>query len=195
MHTATTDDAIRFLTSIFGRHGNPENNVTDRGPQFTSADFALFLYDRSISYSRTSVYHPAANGAVERFHRALRSCIQTAIQQSQLWRDTVMNWLQVYRATPHAATSISPYKLLYGRKMRTKLDILPLPSATSSLDVSARHAVQKHQSKMKHYTDTKRDARMSSFLPGEGVRIRKPHHVPKAHPRFTSPVTVKEVAV
>lgn len=190
-HTATTVDVIRFLTSIFSRHGNPENIVTDNGPQFTSAAFALFLHDRGISHSRTSVYHPAANGAVERFHRALRSCIQTAIQQSQPWRETVMDWLQVYRATPHAATSTSPYELLYGRKMRTKLDILPLPSATSSMDVSARHAVQR-QSKMKQYTDTKRGARMPSFRPGERVRIRKPHHVPKAHPRFTSPVTVRE---
>ena len=103
-----------------------------------------------------------------------------------------MNWLQVYRATPHAATSTSPYELLYGRKMRTKLDILPLPSAMSPLDASARHAVQRHQTKMKRYTDARRHARMPSFRPGERVRIRKPQHVPKAHPRFTSPATVRE---
>ncbi|XP_048853517.1 uncharacterized protein K02A2.6-like isoform X1 [Brienomyrus brachyistius] len=191
-HTATTEDVIHFLTSIFCRHGNPENIVTDNGPQFTSAAFASFLHTYGISHSRTSVYYPAANGAVERFHRALRSCIQTAIQQSQPWNETVMNWLQVYRATPHAATSTSPYELLYGRKMRTKLDILPLPSAMSPLDVSARRAVQRHQNNMQHYTDAKRGACMPSFRPGERVRIRKPHHVPKAHPRFTSPTTVRK---
>lgn len=103
-----------------------------------------------------------------------------------------MNWLQVYRATPHSATSTSPYELLYGRKMRTKLDILPLSSAMSSLDVSARRAVQRQQAKMRGYTDAKRGARIPSFRPGERVRIRIPHHVPKAHPRFTFPATVRK---
>jgi len=190
-HTATTADIIHLLTSVFSLHGNQENIVTDNGPQFTSAAFASFLHTRDISHSRTSVYFPAANGAIERFHRALRSCIQTAIQQAQPWTETVMNWLQVYRATPHAATSTS-YELLYGRKMRTKLDILPLLSAMSPLDVSARHAVQRHQNTMQRYTDAKRGAHMPSVQPGERMRIRKPHHAPKAHPRFTSPVTVRK---
>ena len=30
-HTATTEDVIHFLTSVFCRHGNPENIVTDNG--------------------------------------------------------------------------------------------------------------------------------------------------------------------
>lgn len=99
--TATTADVIHFLTSVFCRHGNPESVVTDNGPQFTSAAFASFLHTQGISHSRTSVYYPAANGAVERFHRALRSCIQTAIQQSQPWKETVLNWLQVLQLQPH----------------------------------------------------------------------------------------------
>lgn len=147
----------------------------------------MFLQDRGISHSRTSVYYPAANGAIERFHRILRSCVQTAIQQSLPWKETVMNWLQVYRATPHATTSTSPHELLYGRKMCTKLDVLPLLSAMSPLAAFAHHAVQRQQHKMQCYTDAKPGARTPSFQPGEKVRIRKPQHVPKAHPRFTHP--------
>lgn len=75
-----------------------------------------------------------------------------------------MNWLQVYRTTPHAATSTSPYELLYGQKMRTKLDILPLPSAMSSLCASARLAVQRHQNKMQRSADAKRGTQAPSFL-------------------------------
>lgn len=170
-----TDDVIQFLTSVFSRHGNPESIVTDNGPQFTSANFASFLYSRGRTHNKTSV---------------LRSCIQAATQQSQPGKDTVLNWLQVYPATPHATTSTSPYQLLYGRKMRTKLDILPLLPATSPEDASARHAVSKHQEKMKYYADAKRSARKPSFQPGDNVRIKKPFHVPKAHSRFTTPVTV-----
>lgn len=68
--SATTDDVIQFLSSVFSRHGNPENIVTDNGTQFTSVMFTSFLQNRGISHSRTSVYYPAANGAIERFHRA-----------------------------------------------------------------------------------------------------------------------------
>lgn len=103
---ATTDDVIQFLSSVFSRHGNPENIITDNGAQFTSVMFTSFLQNRGISHSRTSVYYPAANGAIERFHRALRTCIQTSIQQSKPWKATVLDWLQVYCATPHATTSL-----------------------------------------------------------------------------------------
>lgn len=192
-HAVTTNDVTQFLSSVFSRHGNPENIVTDNGTQFTSEAFASFLQNRGISHTRTSVYYPAANGAIERFHRGLRACIQTAIQQSTPWKETVSEWLQVYRATPHAATSTSPHELLFGRKMRTKLDVLPLPPVTSPLHERAKQEVMKHQAKMKRYTDAKRGARVPSFQIGDRVRIRNPLHVPKGHPRFTSPATVKRI--
>lgn len=68
---------------------------------------------------RTSVYHPGANGVVERFHRVLRASVQSAILQHNPWKATVTEFLQVVRATPHAITGLSPFELLHGRKMHT----------------------------------------------------------------------------
>ncbi|KAL1251129.1 hypothetical protein QQF64_018925 [Cirrhinus molitorella] len=187
--SATTDTVLDFLTTTFGRHGNPETVITDNGTQFTSAAFCEFLQTRGIQHSKTSVYYPAANGAAERFHRALKGCIQTAILQSQPWKEAVTNWLQVYRATPHATTSTSPYELLYGRKMRTKLDILPVVHVPNTI---VHDTVEKKQAKMKQYTDTKRHARAPSFARGEKVRVRIPRLVPKARPKFSAPLTVEE---
>uniref|UniRef100_A0A096M251 Gypsy retrotransposon integrase-like protein 1 n=1 Tax=Poecilia formosa TaxID=48698 RepID=A0A096M251_POEFO len=123
-HTVTTNNVIQFLSTVFSLHGNP-NIVTDNGTQFTSGTFSSFLQNRGISHSRTSVYYPATNGAVERFHPALHTCIQTAIQQS----NAVERHFLRMASTPHAATSTPLYELLFGRKMRTKLNILPLPPA------------------------------------------------------------------
>ncbi len=103
--SATTEDVVKFLITVFSHHGNPECIVTDNGTQFTSAVFAEFLKQGDIKHIRTSVYYPASNGAVERFHRALKGCIQTAIQHAQPWNRAVTEWLQVYRATPHATTA------------------------------------------------------------------------------------------
>ncbi|KAG1952105.1 retrotransposable element [Pimephales promelas] len=190
--SATTVDVIKFLSTVFSRHGNPESIVTDNGTQFTSAAFAEFLKERDIKHIRTSVYYPASNGAVERFHRALKGCVQTAIQHSQPWNKAVTEWLQVYRATPHATTGVSPYELLYGRKMRTKLNILPLQGEGKCDLAAVRENVEKKQDKMKLYTDHRRGARNPLFGVGGKVRIRLPRATPKGHPRFSAPVRVEE---
>uniref|UniRef100_A0A1A7WTA5 Gypsy retrotransposon integrase 1 n=1 Tax=Iconisemion striatum TaxID=60296 RepID=A0A1A7WTA5_9TELE len=106
--SVTTDTVKSFLTSVFSRFGNPLSLVTDNGSQFTSVNFATFLKERGIQHIRTSVYHPAANGAIERFHRVLKSCIQTAILEKTPWKSTVTEFLQVYRSTPHSTTGMSP---------------------------------------------------------------------------------------
>ncbi|ROL43082.1 hypothetical protein DPX16_14794 [Anabarilius grahami] len=97
---------------------------------------------------------------------------------------------EVYRATPHATTSTSPYELLYGRKMRTRLDILPIAPMSNSSDI--HDSVERKQAKMKQYTDIKRHARTPSFAQGERVRVRIPRLVPKAHSRFSAPLTVEK---
>ncbi len=118
-HTATTEVVTDFLT-FFSCHSNLETIITDNGPHFTSTAFAPSLDTRGVSHKRTSVYQPAANGAIGRFHRSLRSCIQTAVQQSQPRQETVTNWPQESSATLQVTTSISLYEPLYGRKMHTK---------------------------------------------------------------------------
>lgn len=99
------------------------------------------------------------------------------------------NWLQEFHATPHATTSTSPYELLYGRKMRTRLDILPIASMSNS---SVHETVERKQAKMKQYTDIKRHARTPSLAQGERMRVRISRFVPKAHSRFSAPFTVEK---
>lgn len=122
----TTEVVTSFLHSVFAREGNPLFVVTDNGPQFLSSVFSDFLSERGIKHLRTSVYHPQGNGAVERWNRVLKESILSAEQMRKAWRQSVVEFLQSYRATPHATTGVSPSELLHNRKMRTKLDILPV---------------------------------------------------------------------
>lgn len=92
------------------------------GHKSLSDTFMIFLRERGITPVRTAVYHPAANGAIERFNTVLKDCVQSAIVQSKQWKLTVTDFLQVYCSTPHATTGVSPFELLHGRKMRTKLN-------------------------------------------------------------------------
>lgn len=82
--SVTTETVLGFLSSVFSRYGDPESLVTDNGPQFTSAEFSSFLKERGITHIRSSVYHPAANGAIERFNRVFKSCIQATMLQQRV---------------------------------------------------------------------------------------------------------------
>lgn len=188
--TVTTETVVAFLRSVFSRYGNPESLVTDNGPQFTSAAFATFLKDQGVTLIHSSVYHPASNGAIERFNRVFKACIQSAIIQNKPWKTTTTDFLQAYRATPHAMTNASPFELMHGRKMRTKLNVLAPPPATVQ-DADVRSRVSLRQSRMKQYCDAKRGARTPSFREGDSVRVRKPVHVPKGHPKFSTPIKIK----
>lgn len=137
------------------------------------------------------MYHPAANGAIERFHRVLKSCIQAAILEKKPWKKTVNDFLQVYRSTPHSKTSVSPSELLVGRKMHTRLNVLP-PVSFSKDTAALSQRVATQQNKMKTYTDARRGASPPPFKDGDNVRVRKPTHVPKVHPRFTEPMRIQQ---
>ncbi|KAF3856848.1 hypothetical protein F7725_017571 [Dissostichus mawsoni] len=78
--------------------------------------------------------------------------------------------------TPHATTGTSPFQLMYGRKMRTKLSILP--QLTDTQDQELRDRVEKKQWHMKTYTDAKRNAKIPKIHPGSLVRVRNPLHRP-----------------
>lgn len=84
--TVATDVILRFLATVFSREGNPTYLVSDNGCQFTSHAFAVFLREREIQHLRSSLYYLKANGAVERFNRILKECIQTSERSHKPWK-------------------------------------------------------------------------------------------------------------
>ncbi|KAL7839056.1 hypothetical protein SRHO_G00257140 [Serrasalmus rhombeus] len=130
---------------------------------------------------------------VERFNHSLKDCLQTASLEHKDWKEFTKDFLQAYRATPHATTQCSPAEMLHGRLMRTKLHVsglkVPVPCTTSSpLEVSER--VKTQQAKSKAYTDKRRGARHVSFQSGSYVRVKKPGILPKSQSKFGKPLKV-----
>ncbi|XP_064468627.1 uncharacterized protein LOC135381622 [Ornithodoros turicata] len=75
----------------------PEEVVTDRGPQFESHLFAAFLCLLGTERIRSSAYHPACNGLVERFHRHLKQAIMAHGDRAS-WSDHLPSILLGIRA-------------------------------------------------------------------------------------------------
>ena len=47
--------------------------ISDRGPQFVSKDFKLFIKLSGMTHVKTSPYYPQSNGKIERWHRELKT--------------------------------------------------------------------------------------------------------------------------
>lgn len=193
----STATVKNFLLQVFSREGYPSEMVSDHGPQFSSAEFEEFLQERGIRHCFSSVYHPQANGLVERFNRVLKSVVQMAVYERRDIRVAVTDYLGVYRCTPHATTGVAPAVLLHGRLPRTRLSIVGLPDSSFHENPAQamkwlRQRVRQNQASSKLYTDCRRGARTRHFAVGDYVRVRKSSVHGKISSRFSEPKKISE---
>ena len=81
------------LVQYFCRVGIPEELVSDQGSNFISNLMAQ-LYDQlRITKIQTSVYHPEANGQVERFNSTLKQTHKKFVRERVKNRDTFLPYL------------------------------------------------------------------------------------------------------
>ena len=122
MTTATALTTIQHLRTLFARFGIPESLVSDNGPQFTAAEFQLFCKQNGIRHFQVAPYHPASNGLAERAVLTFKKGIQRF--KTGTIGDRIARFLMQYRVTPHMTTVSSPAELLFGRRLRTRLDAI-----------------------------------------------------------------------
>ena len=77
IHDITTETVAKALVHHWIARYAPTTITTDRGRQFESALFQELLNLLGSKRTRTTAYHPAANGIVERFHRQLKASLKS----------------------------------------------------------------------------------------------------------------------
>lgn len=68
--------AFAFYSGWIARFGVCETLTTDQGRQFESSLYTELAKLIGFKRIRSSPYHPAANGRIERYHRTLKSAIK-----------------------------------------------------------------------------------------------------------------------
>ncbi|KAK3107097.1 hypothetical protein FSP39_007098 [Pinctada imbricata] len=159
MRTTTTAARINVLRTLFARQGIPNELVSDNGPQFRSEEFRLFMESNAIRHITSAPFHPRTNGQAERFVQSFKKAIKSATGGSI--NEKLNVFLSKYRITPQGTTNESPSMLLYGRNIRTRMDILK-PDVTQTV---LRKQFQMESSK--HTGD-----KIRTFAPGDPVSIR-----------------------
>uniref|UniRef100_A0A3B1KBC2 Gypsy retrotransposon integrase-like protein 1 n=1 Tax=Astyanax mexicanus TaxID=7994 RepID=A0A3B1KBC2_ASTMX len=146
----TAQTTVKALWShVIQTFGCPLRFHSDRGPNFESALFQQLCEVYGITRSRTTSYHPAGNGRVERMNQTLLHMLRTLeVEKQDRWPAFLPELLQAYNNTVHSATGFTPSYLMFGRVVRTPVDM--------SLGVEERQSrkswsgwVQDHHQKLK----------------------------------------------
>ena len=118
-----TKELIHFVEEeILAVHGMPKRIITDRGTQFTSAEWQEFITKLKIEHKLTSPYHPQANGIDERLNGTLMRILRSYVDAHQEKWDEHLKWsLYLYNTTVHESIGYSPYHVLFGMDSRSPL--------------------------------------------------------------------------
>ena len=186
MKSTTAERTVQALAEIFARHGLPATLYSDNGPQFISETFAQYMRAMGIHHHKVTPKWPQANGEVERQNQSIEKRMRIAHAEGKSWREALLTYVAVYRATPHATTGKSPAEALFGRKIRTKMP--ELREITEDQEMRDRDAEKKGAAKL--YADLKRGARYSEIMPGDHVLLRREHGGKLDTPYYNQPYTV-----
>ena len=162
MSSTIVEETILILRHIFASFGLPDQLVSDNGPQFTAREFADCVSANDIRHIRKAPYHPASNGAIERFVQTFQQAMKAGEGNGLSFQHRLQSFLMSYRSTSHATTGKSPGSLFLGRPMRTRFDLMrPVVG----------EKVGQEQARQKQHHDTR--ARFRQFAVGTRVMVRE----------------------
>jgi cleavage and polyadenylation specificity factor subunit 1 len=128
--------ARAFIRHWITRFGVPNDVTSDRGPQFTSSLWVELNRLLGITASRTTAYHPQANGMVERLHRQLKAALRARLQNAN-WMDELPLVLLGIRSAWREDPDCSPAELVYGTTLHLPGEFFATSNANPSLKPSS----------------------------------------------------------
>ncbi|XP_026316320.1 uncharacterized protein K02A2.6-like [Hyposmocoma kahamanoa] len=134
----TTSAVVDKMCDCFSRFGLPNTIVSDNGTAFCSKEFRHFCSLNGISHVTSPAYHPASNGQAESYVKIVKKGIKSSLLASKSVRESkikLLKYLMDYRNSVHSITGYSPAQLVFGRKLKSRLDLInPKLSSPSTPD-------------------------------------------------------------
>lgn len=124
--------ANAFYSGWIARFGCPTEVTTDRGRQFDSILFNELARLTGTTHIRTTAYHPAANGLIERFHRQLKSAIKC--HETEDWVKILPTVLLGLRTAFKEDLDATAAELVYGTNIRLPGDFLSTTQANPTAE-------------------------------------------------------------
>ena len=145
---STSSTVIKELGMIFSEFGKPQIFRSDNGPCYSSQEFRFFMQNCLIEHRTSSPHYPQSNGLAESMVKVSKSLIEKAVSQALPWNQLLLD----YRCTPISSEIPSPAEILFGRKLRSSISILPSQVMNDRIS-KQRELIAKKEGKF--YTNTK----------------------------------------
>jgi hypothetical protein len=145
--------AQQFLSTWVSRYGLPVCVVSDQGTQFESVLFNSMLQRLGIQRRRATAYHPQTNGAVERCHRTIKTCLRAVCSNDNAWDDALPIVLMGLRSSICESTQVPPVNLVLGSDVRMPADLIA-PDLKSSSPCTTTPFEDQLVNNIQKFTDT-----------------------------------------
>lgn len=109
---------------IFSTFGIPTVFVSDHGTQSTAESFQRILKQNGVVHRMGAPYYHATNGQAERYVQTFKQKLKALKCPKANVNTELANSLLTYRKTKHPSTGQSPSMLMFGRQIRSRLDLL-----------------------------------------------------------------------
>lgn len=153
--THNSKTVISKMHDFMSRFGIPHTLVSDNGTSFTSLEFKEFCNLNGIKHLLSPAYHPASNGQAESFVKIVKKGLKAIILQGcnkLTIHDKIAKYLFDYRNSKNSTTDKSPAELVFGRSLRSRLDLLNPNAPSSSTSTDLTQTVARKQSlQAKHF--------------------------------------------
>ncbi|KAL2097871.1 hypothetical protein ACEWY4_007078 [Coilia grayii] len=174
---------------VFQQFGPPQQLHSDQGANFSSNLIRELCKLYGVQKSQTTPYHPAGNGACERFNRTLIQLLgMLADEQKNRWPEYIAELVFLYNNTVHSSTGCTPFYMMYGRHGRLPLD-LALGAEAALTEEPTDGWVQRHFDRLQYAHQFARShlqrsnvqqklrydstAKGCPLLPGEQVLVKR----------------------
>ena len=148
--------ASTLVNQFISRFGIPREIHSDQGSQFESELFREMCILLGIDKTRTTAFHPAGDGLIERAHRTLEDMLSEYVEKNQRnWDEALPLILMAYRSSKQESTTMTPRMMMLGREIELPVDLLYPPPPTDTKFPSNEYVVQL-QNKMKIIHETAR---------------------------------------
>jgi len=120
---------------IITRYGIFSSIVSDQAHSFKNRLVEQLCKLLKIKHVCSSPYHPESNGQAERCNQMVIKSLRLLCEKQEEWLQYIPAVLYSYRATATVPTHMSPYRILFGREMRTPIDVALVNEWETSPDV------------------------------------------------------------
>ena len=161
----------KAFDSYFATYGTPRVIKSDNGPPFNGYEWKDYAKMKNFTARFTTPRHPEANGEIENFMKNIGKAIKRATLMKTDYGPEIVDMIRAYRATPHPTTGVSPYELLFKRKMRLGELCHQEHGTSDKKKLKIEDRVQEKKEQSKKYHDSKRNVKKHDFRIGDIVLV------------------------